>query len=601
MKPLVFYGTESEFAYEFIIDCHDRLHNMGAFDKYSVEFVTFQFLVFLEKHVPHTLRDRKKDKFGNIDQGKSSVAVYESRFHFLSRYALQLLPTEEERIRRFVKVLNTALQLSALQLVAAGASFQEVVEHVRVDEGIRQESHSKQAEKKARRGGNFSSSFSRGQSSQVYSGRPVQSAMQVSVGSPSGASHYSSGHHGGVQPSYPGHGGYTTLSAFVQRPTLDCSCYECDTPPIDSIPVVRKFADVFPVELPGMPPHRDIDFWIDLDPGTSPISITPYRMAPAELRELKKQLQDLLGKGFICPSASPWGAPLPGVSVFSKIDLRSGYHQLKIRAEDVPKISFRNSVFKPYLDSFVIVFIDDILVYGRSEEDHEKHLRIALGVLREKKLYAKFYKCEFWLTSVSFLGYIISKKGIMVDPKKVQAVRDWSRPTSMIEIRSFMGLIKAKQFEDAKLCKIRNKVLCGEAKEALIDKEEVLRIKGRVCMPRVGDLIKTILAEAYNLRYSIHPSATKMYRDLRQHYWWARMKRDIVEFIAQCLNCQQVTYNAEKLAKLYIREVVRLHGVLVSIISDRGTTFTSNFWRTLQDELGTRLDLSTTFHPQTDG
>ncbi|XP_059295504.1 uncharacterized protein LOC132048836 [Lycium ferocissimum] len=218
---------------------------MGAVDKYGVEFVTFQFLgdaklwwrayvecrpagsppltwvqfysVFLDKYVPRTLRDRRKDEFSTIGQGNSSVAVYESRFHSLSRYALQLLPTEGERIRRFVKGLNTGLQLSALQLVATGASFQEIVEHVRIVEGIRHESYTRQVEKKARKGGMFSNSFSRGQSSQVYSGRPVQSAMQVSAGGPSGANYQASGQHGG----------YTASSASVQRPTLDRACFEC--------------------------------------------------------------------------------------------------------------------------------------------------------------------------------------------------------------------------------------------------------------------------------------------------------------------------------------------------------------------------------------
>ena len=157
---------------------------------------------------------------------------------------------------------------------------------------------------------------------------------------------------------------------------------------------------------------------------------------------------------------------MQGASVFSKIDLRSGYHQLKVRAEDIPKAAFRtryghyeflvmsfgltnapaafmdlmNGVFRPYLDSFVIVFIDDILIYSRSKEEHEHHLRIVLGILKEKKLYAKFSKCEFWLSSVAFLGHVVSKEGIMVDSKKIEAVRDWVRPTLVTEIRSFWAL-----------------------------------------------------------------------------------------------------------------------------------------------------------------
>ena len=157
---------------------------------------------------------------------------------------------------------------------------------------------------------------------------------------------------------------------------------------------------------------------------------------------------------------------LQGACVFSKMDLRSGYHQLKIRATDVPKIAFRtryghyefvvmsfgltnapaafmslmNGIFKPYLDLFVIVFIDDILVYSKSKKEHEEHLRMVLEMLREKKLYAKFSKCEFWLDAVSFLGHVVSKDGVMVDPSKIETVKNWVRPTNVSEIRSFVGL-----------------------------------------------------------------------------------------------------------------------------------------------------------------
>ncbi|KAL5575384.1 hypothetical protein UlMin_017083 [Ulmus minor] len=218
-------------------------------------------------------------------------------------------------------------------------------------------------------------------------------------------------------------------------------------------------------------------------------------MAPAELKELQIQLQELLDKGFIRPSHSPWGAPvlfvkkkdgtlrmcidyrelnkvtiknkyplpriddlfdqLKGAVVFSKIDLRSGYHQLKIKEyghyeflvmpfglTNAPAafMDLMNRVFKVYLDKFVIVFIDDILIYSRSQEEHAEHLRMVLRTLVEHRLYAKFSKCEFWLQSVQFLGHVISKDGLSVDPAKIEAVSEWAAPTSVTEIRSFLGL-----------------------------------------------------------------------------------------------------------------------------------------------------------------
>ena len=157
---------------------------------------------------------------------------------------------------------------------------------------------------------------------------------------------------------------------------------------------------------------------------------------------------------------------LSKAKVFSKIDLRSGYHQIKIRPEDVPKTAFStryglyeylvmsfgltnapahfmylmNSVFMPELDKFVVVFIDDILVYSENEEDHVEHLRVVLTRLREHQLYAKFSKCEFWLREVPFLGHVLSDGGIMVDPTKVQEVLNWKAPISVHEVRSFLGL-----------------------------------------------------------------------------------------------------------------------------------------------------------------
>ena len=247
---------------------------------------------------------------------------------------------------------------------------------------------------------------------------------------------------------------------------------------VSDIPTFSDFLDVFSEELLGLPPQREIEFAIDVVPGATPASITPYQMAPMELKELKLQLQELLEKGFIRPSVSPWGAPvlfvkkkdgtlrlcidyrqlnkltvknkyllpridylfdqLKGASIFSKIDLRSRCYQLRIKDVDVHKMAFKtryghyeflvipfgltnapatfmdlmNRVFRPHVNQFFVVVIDDILVYSKEWENHDTHLWVVLETLRKKQLYAKLSKCEFWLNEVSFLGHIVSKEGI---------------------------------------------------------------------------------------------------------------------------------------------------------------------------------------------
>jgi hypothetical protein len=229
-------------------------------------------------------------------------------------------------------------------------------------------------------------------------------------------------------------------------------------------------------------------------------------MTPKELAELKIQLKELLDKGYIHPSSLPCGYPalllkkkdqllrlcvdyrplnaitiknkyslphidilfyqLAGAKVFSKVDLRLGYHQIKIHLKDVPKTAFStrsglyeylvisfgltnalahfmylmNFIFMSELDKFVVIFIDDILVYSKNEEEHEQHLRLILQRLRDHQLYAKFSKCAFWLKEVPFLGHIISAEGIEVDSSKVQEVLDWKSPRSVTQIRSFLRL-----------------------------------------------------------------------------------------------------------------------------------------------------------------
>ncbi|KAG8472694.1 hypothetical protein CXB51_034523 [Gossypium anomalum] len=248
----------------------------------------------------------------------------------------------------------------------------------------------------------------------------------------------------------------------------------------ESVPVVCEYPDAFPEELPGLPPIQEVEFGIELMLGTTLISIAPYRMSPTELKELKAQLQELTDRGFARLSFSPWGVPvlfvkkkdgtmrmcidyrqlnkvtiknkypspqidelfdqLKGATVFSKIDLRLDYYQLRVKDSDMPKTAFRmryghyeflvmpfgptnapvvfmglmNRIFRPYLDWFV--------------------------TLRDKQLYVKFSKCEFWLSEVSFLGHVISASSIRVDPSKILAIFDWKPPKNVSKVRSFLGL-----------------------------------------------------------------------------------------------------------------------------------------------------------------
>ncbi|WVZ87917.1 hypothetical protein U9M48_034492 [Paspalum notatum var. saurae] len=265
----------------------------------------------------------------------------------------------------------------------------------------------------------------------------------------------------------------------------------------DGIRIVCDYPDVFLDELPGMPPDDgDIEFLIELLPGTAPIAMRQYRMAPIEHEEVKKNIDELLAKGYIRPSSSPWAFPallvekkdtdvkrmcvdyralnkvtiknkyplpriddlfdqLQGACVFSKIDLRSGYHQLKIRPSDIPKTAFTtkyglyeytSNVLRPHQCSRLFYATDEFSIYGLfrqvcgGEAEHEEHLRLVLRRPREHKPYAKFSKCEFWIDEVRFLGHVVSKGGIAVDPSKVSTVTNWKVPEIPKEVRGFLGL-----------------------------------------------------------------------------------------------------------------------------------------------------------------
>ncbi|GJS43777.1 putative reverse transcriptase domain-containing protein [Tanacetum coccineum] len=240
--------------------------------------------------------------------------------------------------------------------------------------------------------------------------------------------------------------------------------------------------DLMPIELGtfdviiGLPPPRQVEFRIKLVLGATPVAHAPYHLTPFELKELSDQLKELLEKGFIRPSSSPWGAPvlfvkkkdgsfrmcidyrklnkitvknryplliindlfdqLQGLSVYSKIDLRSGYHQLRIQEEDLPITAFQTRY--GHFEFQVMPF--GLTNAPASKEDHEEHLKIILGLLKKVKLYAKFSKCDFWLDSVLFLSHVIDIEGVHVDPFKIEAIKNWTAPTTPTEVRQFLGL-----------------------------------------------------------------------------------------------------------------------------------------------------------------
>ncbi|GJX59932.1 putative reverse transcriptase domain-containing protein [Tanacetum coccineum] len=565
-----------------------------------------------------------------------------------------------------------------------------------------------------------------------------------------------------------------------------------DEPKVGDIFVVRDFVDVFPEDLSGLPPQRQVEFHIDLVPGAMSVAKSSYRLAPSEMQELSGQLQELQDMGFIRPSHSPWGAPVLFVKKkdgsfhmcidyreLNKLTVKNQYplpriddlfDQLQVMPfglTNAPAVfmDLMNRVCKLYLDKFVIVFIDDILIYSKTKEDHEVHLRLVLELLRKEKLYAKFSKCEFWLQEVHFLGHVVNQNGIHVDPSKIEAVKKWKAPTTPSKIQSFLGLAGYYQHFIANFSKIAKPLtsLTQKNKKYVwgVEQEEAFHtLKSKLCnapilsLPdgvedfvvycdasnqRLGYVLKQRgkrhylygtksviytdhkslqhifdqkelnmrqrrwieLFSDYECEIRYHPGkenmvAVALSRKERENllteklhgldqqmerkedeslyfmdhiwvllagdmYWWPGMKRDIATYVSKCLTCSKVKakhqrpssllqqpeipewkwdkitmdfitklpktksghdtiwvivdrltksahflamredYSTERLAKLYIDKIVSRHGVPVSVISDRDGQFTSRCWQTVQKALGTRLDMSITYHPQIDG
>ncbi|GJS43046.1 putative reverse transcriptase domain-containing protein [Tanacetum coccineum] len=400
---------------------------------------------------------------------------------------------------------------------------------------------------------------------------------------------------------------------------------------------------------------------------------------------------------------------LQGSRVYSKIDLKSGYHELRVREEDIPKTAFRtryghyefqvmpfgltnapvvfmdlmNRVCKPYLDRFVIIFIDDILIYSKSRKEHEGHLKLILKLLKKEELYAKFSKCEFWLSKVQFLGHVIDSEGIHVDPAKIESIKDWASPKTPTEIRQFLEA--AFQLLKQKLCSApilalpegsENFVVYCDASHkglgaVLMQKEKVIAYASRQLKVHeknytTHDLELGAVVFALKMwRHYLYGTKCVVFTDhkslqhildqkelnMRQRRWlellsdydceiryhpgkanvvadalsrkerskplrvWALVMTIGLNLPKQILSAQSEARKEEnfinedlheddtleKLTRQYLKEVVSRHGVPVSIISDRDGRFTSHFWKSLNKALGTRLDMSTTYHPQTDG
>ncbi|GJY33646.1 putative reverse transcriptase domain-containing protein [Tanacetum coccineum] len=274
------------------------------------------------------------------------------------------------------------------------------------------------------------------------------------------------------------------------------------------VPVIRDFLDVFPEELPGLLPPRQVEFQIELVPGAAPVKDGSFKMC-IDYHELNKltvkncypllKIDDLFDQ-------------LQGSSVYSKIDLRSGYHHLRIKEEYILITAFRtryghfefqvipfrltnapavfmdlmNRVCKPYLDKFVIVFIDDILVYSKDEEEHGKHLKIILELLKEERLYAKFSKCNFWLDYVQFLGHVIDRSGVLVDPAKIEAIKSWAASMMPMEKNKKYEWGKEEAFQTLKqkLCSAPILALPEGTEDFMVYYDASLKCYGAVLMQR---------------------------------------------------------------------------------------------------------------------
>nr|GEV15766.1 reverse transcriptase domain-containing protein [Tanacetum cinerariifolium] len=489
---------------------------------------------------------------------------------------------------------------------------------------------------------------------------------------------------------------------------------------MEDVPVIHDFPEVFLEEFPGLPPPRQIEFQIDLVARAAPVACAQYGLAPSEMKELLVQLQELLEKGFIRLSSSPWGAPV----LFVK--KKDGSFRMCIDYHELNKMTVKNR--NP------LSRIDDL--FDQLQEEHEKHLKIILELLKKERLYAKFLKCDFWLDSIQFLGHVIDRSGVHVDPAKIEAIKSWSASTTPTEVRQFLRLAgyyrrfiegfylifktltkltqKNKKYEwgkkekeafetlkrklcsapilalpegtkdfmmyyDASLkgygavlmqkekviayasrqlkvyeenytthdlelgalvfalillrhylwieflsdydCEIRyHPVKVNVVADALSRKEWIKPLCVRVLMMTIpndlpkrirkaqegemkkkfGGLRNLVMRESYKSKYSIHLGSDKMYQDLKPLYWWPNMKADIATYVSKYLTCAKVKAKHQKLSGLLQQPKISIwkwERIPMDFVSGLPRTPSGS----LQEVLGTNLDMSTAYHPQTDG
>ncbi|XP_055824296.1 uncharacterized protein LOC129892763 [Solanum dulcamara] len=372
-----------------------------------------------------------------------------------------------------------------------------------------------------------------------------------------------------------------------------CSAYlahiidtRVESPSLKDIPTVCDFLKVFPENLPGLPPEREVEFPIELIPGSTPISITPYRMAPAELRELKTQLQELLEKGLIRPSISPWGAPVlfvktkdaEGVKVDpSKIEavvewktpkspteVRSflslaGYYRRFVKGFSIiaspltrllkkeVKFTWDDKCQKSFETLKSLLTQVPILTLPMEEKEYviysdASHRGLGCVLMQEGKVisYAsqklKPHELNYPTPDLELAG----KANVVVDAlsRKSFASLHLNPLPLLLELRAMN--VKKGQKLDEKLKKLTKEVKKGEKKDFTLKEDGVLLYQNRLCIPNDGKLRREILNEAHTSPYAMHPGGTKMYQTIKEHYWWNGMKKDIAEYISKCLACQQI-------------------------------------------------------------